>query len=974
MNRFVPEEKLFCTVVKQMTEGFLGINRKDSTSRFEILYDRNLFSFKTQYEQVPKRLEASLRYLYCGPHESDEDCETSTGTGLYCISPKKITQTNTKLGEGTYGVVYIADFCDIDTEERLAIKISRERHKKTKEKLPEKKLSRNDRVLLMEIFGGFVVNQIIAETGNENFVYTYGYCCQAQDKALPHKMITELVKNPIPWIPRRKKDKHAESGDSGDDGVRLSPVDVINIVWESLCSVLVANLSKFRFNHNDLYPMNILIQDTKEEKLYTYDLHDYQCTVKSKYRARIIDFGLASYTLNNTRHGNEDHKEYFDARTSEFLIEIFRFIGQFLFMTEKPFAKIGKVIISEVYKVAGLEVPGNLKEVTKGPQRLLQVRRIRKALLEKDKKTTDADLLLRVAQALKKAYPGMTVRALRDDVEMIQPNPPGDFMEEDKSEEFEKEEEKEYPEDLSDWETSSATSDVTLTEPVLSSAKALKDQFQEKVTLGKLPVDVINALYETVVPWRTRAEQLEKVFTSFVGDAIDLRLWEKSIIPETMHHPHGGELVFTADRVRLSDILQLGQYEQPGGGVDHYENDVLYPQNRVDASFRPRNKRVGSSDHAEGYLIRASDINREDCLNRYGPFPVKLTLEMKDQKQWLKWPEVIPPYIYRGWVVMDYYLNTNTVPGKMPRVPTRYNKINFRSEKCAEYLSRYLREPISDAEALFIFHNDQDFTYLDTPLLQNYYRCLDMLTEIRSLLDTKPTMLSEINKLIQKIGNAGGEIQHIQDVRGVLQSYQLTPCPPYPTIKEFGLFENQSHSALLKLLIIKTVNGLWVISKVNPDMAVAPNEKIYKKTIKKLYELLYQKTNKEQGHGPRTESETAELKKSLLLINSALRVTNLKLLYYSMTWPPLPPWISFNPNHPESIQSQMASSGPSGPSGPSSYIPVAPISSKAYAPVSPLSYDPFNNPIFSDSSDPFVDKNLYSMFDSLELDKSLDPL
>ncbi len=76
---------------------------------------------------------------------------------------------------------------------------------------------------------------------------------------------------------------------------RHNEEDLSNIMLQIIISLIIA-YKQYGFKHNDLHKANVLIQE-KECEL-TYNLSGKIITLKSRYVARIIDYGLSSITYN----------------------------------------------------------------------------------------------------------------------------------------------------------------------------------------------------------------------------------------------------------------------------------------------------------------------------------------------------------------------------------------------------------------------------------------------------------------------------------------------------------------------------------------------------------------------------------------------------------------------------------------------------------------------------------------------------
>jgi chemotaxis protein histidine kinase CheA len=993
--------KKYLTVKVTIKAHFFGTDKYGLGKHLFLMQNHEHFSFLQQLKNAPRHLKEQLKFLYCNPQETHKVCNKNP----YCIKfDEKILLRDKIIGSGSYGDVFVAEFKD-SSRTKLAVK---------QIKSP---LDAHD--LAIEVLSGLVINEFMYLFKNNNFVYTYGYACP-NPKELPNKMLTELLVQPINWITYRKEQKkYILYGDSKGE-TPLTINDAINIVFETLCSVLQATESKFKFNHYDLYFQNILVQQTKEEKVYTYHFKDYTFSIKSKFKAKILDFGLSSFTLNKERHGHEKLTKYFDASDCEFLMDVFRFIASIYRTERKPYLEIAKIIFNEINNMANANFPISAMMVQSN--HVEQVTYIRDNL-----NVTNSHLLATLINSLKIKNPTISIQVKKKELKILQEKkqeeskrrkeleeklekaPEESYKEEQAPEESSKEEQapeeekaleeskrrKELEEELDkaleessneeeeskkkeekapeesfkrrkaqkeekaleesskeeEEELDKALEESSKEEKALEESKrrkeledeldkaleesskeeeesskeekeledeldkALEDSSKEEEDSSKEKEELedsakeevkisggFNALYDIVVPWEQRLEKLQNSFLYFVGGALDLRLWEKSVIPEIMHR-YESKVTYPAMLTLLPDITDYKiEKELPENSID-----ALYPQIRIDAIL-PQKKHwmhFGRSD----FFIEPVVLTALNMFDLYGPFPV--WLQTIPRKMSLQWPQTAPSFIYQSWAVTNYYKQAHKDFSGVDSLPLQYKNIDWRLASCEELLHQYLSlKDQAQTSAMYIYHNDQDFNYRDTPQDQVFYRHIDAITKIKTLT------LENIVELNEELMHLGASVQEdtpdvLKHVADVVQSCKLTPCPPYPTIKELELFERFD---ALQVLVVKTHGGFWIVSRVCPNLAVESNDYIYKKVQTLLYSLLYLKTNKRHQHGPSTHFEHEALQKELFSsINTWLKPINLRFDYYSAQWGKLPKLLALDSKQQTTIRTKKPEETPLSP-------------------------------------------------------------
>ena len=109
---------------------------------------------------------------------------------------------------------------------------------------------------------------------------------------------------------------------------RHNKEDLSNIMLQIIISLIIA-YKQYGFKHNDLHRANILIQERDCE--LTYNLSGKIITLKSRYVARIIDYGLSHITYNGKTIIPSDEDLYLDKIDTKDLTELLRHLDLDMF-------------------------------------------------------------------------------------------------------------------------------------------------------------------------------------------------------------------------------------------------------------------------------------------------------------------------------------------------------------------------------------------------------------------------------------------------------------------------------------------------------------------------------------------------------------------------------------------------------------------------------------------------------------------
>ena len=109
---------------------------------------------------------------------------------------------------------------------------------------------------------------------------------------------------------------------------RHNKEDLSNIMLQIIISLIIA-YKQYGFKHNDLHRANVLIQERECE--LTYNLSGKIITLKSRYVARIIDYGLSHITYNGKTIIPSDEDLYLDKIDTKDLTELLRHLDLDMF-------------------------------------------------------------------------------------------------------------------------------------------------------------------------------------------------------------------------------------------------------------------------------------------------------------------------------------------------------------------------------------------------------------------------------------------------------------------------------------------------------------------------------------------------------------------------------------------------------------------------------------------------------------------
>lgn len=99
------------------------------------------------------------------------------------------------------------------------------------------------------------------------------------------------------------------SGKTLFDYIRDSPdIEVIKDVIKEICCILQIGQNLYHFNHNDLTPWNIILQECQDIRVYKVFNREY--TIQSKYKPIIIDLERASFTHTDGLNYNKNLFKY----------------------------------------------------------------------------------------------------------------------------------------------------------------------------------------------------------------------------------------------------------------------------------------------------------------------------------------------------------------------------------------------------------------------------------------------------------------------------------------------------------------------------------------------------------------------------------------------------------------------------------------------------------------------------------------
>ena len=109
---------------------------------------------------------------------------------------------------------------------------------------------------------------------------------------------------------------------------RHNKEDLSNIMLQIIISLIIA-YKQYGFKHNDLHRANVLIQERECE--LTYNLSRKIITLKARYVARIIDYGLSHITYNGKTIIPTDEDLYLDKIDTKDLTELLRHLDLDMF-------------------------------------------------------------------------------------------------------------------------------------------------------------------------------------------------------------------------------------------------------------------------------------------------------------------------------------------------------------------------------------------------------------------------------------------------------------------------------------------------------------------------------------------------------------------------------------------------------------------------------------------------------------------
>ena len=138
---------------------------------------------------------------------------------------------------------------------------------------------------LHEAFIGFVLNKLRCYI--PNFVYTYAYYKTQEENYNPYIIVIENIENAI---------------NLEDIIQNLDNIEYFTILIQILNAFNLA-YDFFKFTHNDLHDGNILIQKFEENITIPIYINNNITYIKTKYLAKIIDFGQSYIRLDNQNYG-----------------------------------------------------------------------------------------------------------------------------------------------------------------------------------------------------------------------------------------------------------------------------------------------------------------------------------------------------------------------------------------------------------------------------------------------------------------------------------------------------------------------------------------------------------------------------------------------------------------------------------------------------------------------------------------------
>lgn len=355
----------------------------------------------------------------------------------------------------------------------------------------------------------------------------------------------------------------------------------------------------------------------------------------------------------------------------------------------------------------------------------------------------------------------------------------------------------------------------------------------------------------------------EKKYNTFIktfyqNEIIDLRLWNE---------PPFGEITYNLEHkviypVSKSKISSKSALRERRGFAERINLTVL-------PIYTPIDPRLVIKSSVTPEISKFYVSLRELTKYMYKPYVVLLEIKSDSSFKYLSWPDT---------KVNDYEPADRLTP-------------------CKHILDMYL--DLGD-EAVAIYHNDFDRGWRDERDDQKFSNYLKHFTLIREHLSGEV----DVKILNQQLLDAGFGAQiHGDNVKlrteDLLRTVELTPCPPYPTMEEFDLMKSN-----IKIMIIFTSGGFWVISKI--DFTIVNGGQVSSEIIIKLYDLLYIKTVEQNRHGPVGYREVKNLTKELEAINQYLQLANLNLKYFSFK--NLPARVALDPRYQKEVSESVQGS------------------------------------------------------------------